>query len=245
MRGIPGTDFARASPAETPERMDDPSCDPVEIGRALDALAVINRWFGGATAVRRPIEAGLSDVAPGELTLLDVGTGAGDIPVAIDRRLRADGWRPRFLFTDNHATTLRLARDRVPDALESSYVRLDAARLPFADDTVDIGFSGTMLHHLETGAAGEFLREIDRVSRVGWVVSDLRRGPSLRIAFGVLSATLMRNNETARLDGSASIRRAFTAAEVRTLLDRAGLERAVVRSGPIRWVAIGGGLVRG
>ena len=222
--------------------MDDPACDATELDRALDALAVINRWFGGAAAIRRPIETALDGRAPGELTLLDVGTGAGDIPEVIDRRLRAGGWRPRFVLSDNHATTLRLARDRVPDSLATSFVRLDAPRLPLGDDAVDIAFSGTMLHHLETGAAADFLREIDRVSRVGWVVSDLCRGVTLRIAFGVLAATLMRKNETARLDGSASIRRAFTAAEVRTLLDRAGLDRAVVRSGPIRWVAVGGEL---
>lgn len=222
--------------------MDDSACDVDELDRALDALTTINRWFGGAAAIRRPIEAALNGRAPGELRLLDVGTGAGDIPVAIVRRLRGDGWRPRFVLADNHATTLRLARDRVPDSLEASFVRLDAPRLPLADDSVDIGISGTMLHHLETDAAARFLREIDRVSRDGWIVSDLRRGVSLRIAFGVLSATLLRRNETARLDGRASIRRAFTSAEIRTLLDRAGLGRAVVRSGPIRWVVLGGRL---
>ncbi len=225
--------------------MDDPACDAGELDRALDALAAINRWFGGTTAIRRPIEAALEGRSPGELRLLDVGTGAGDIPAALARRLRAGDWRPRFVLADNHGTTLRLARDRVRNAREAltpRFVRLDAPRLPFADDGVDIGLSATMLHHLETEAAAEFLREIDRVSRMGWVVSDLRRGVPLRVAFGVLATTLLWRNPTARMDGRASIRRAFTAAEIRTLLDRAGLQRAVVRWGPIRWVAVGGEL---
>lgn len=238
-------EFGRASPSRTPELMDDPACDAAELDRALDALATINRWFGGTAAIRRPIVSALAARTPGELLLLDVGTGAGDIPAALDQRLRAGGWSPRFVLADNHATTLRLARDRVPDALRPCFVRLDAPRLPLADDAVDIGFSNTMLHHLETEAAAEFLREIDRVSRVGWVVSDLRRGASLTAAFGVLAATLLWRNPTARTDGMASIRRAFSAAEIRTLLDRAGLERAVVRSGPIRWVVLGGRLADG
>lgn len=222
--------------------MDDPDFAAAELERALDALTVINRWFGGTAAIRRPIEAVLEDRVPGDLRILDVGTGAGDIPAAIVRHLRAEGWRPRLILADNHETTLRLARDRVPEALAPPprFVRLDAPRLPFADDAVDIGFSGTMLHHLETEAAARFLREIDRVSRVGWVVSDLCRGASLRVAFGVLAATLLWRNPTARADGRTSIRRAFTAAEIRSLLDGAGLEKAVVRSGPIRWVALGG-----
>ena len=223
--------------------MDDPSCDPRELDRALDALADINRWFGGTAAIRRPIEAALREQAPGDVRLLDVGTGAGDIPTAVARRLRGKGWSPRLTLTDKHPTTLRLARTRVPESLNPSFVRLDAPRLPLADDAVDIGISGTMLHHLETEAAIRFLRELDRVCRIGWVVSDLRRGASLRIAFGVLAATLLRRNTTARLDGRTSIQRAFTATEIRSLLDRAGLERVVVRAGPIRWVAVGGQLV--
>lgn len=222
--------------------MDDPAFDPVELGRALDALATINRWFGGTTAIRRPIEAGLEGRPPGDLRLLDVGTGAGDIPAALDRRLRARGWNPRFVLADNHPTTLRLARGRVPDSVRPTFVRLDAPRLPFADGAVDIGISGTMLHHLETETAAEFLREIDRVSRIGWVVSDLRRGALLRVAFGVLAASLLRGNATARMDGRASIRRAFNVAEIRALLDHAELEGVIIHSGPVRWVVLGGEL---
>lgn len=235
---------ARTPPSRAPELMDDPACDPSELDRALDALAAINRWCGGTAAIRRPILAALEEMTPGELRLLDIGTGAGDIPVAIVDRLRSKGWTPRLTLADNHATTLRLARERVPAELRPSFLRLDAPRLPLADDAVDLGISGTMLHHLETDAAAAFLREIDRVSRVGWIVSDLCRGVPLRLAFGVLSATLLRRNATARTDGRASIRRAFTAAEIRALLDRAGVERAIVRSGPVRWVVLGGELAR-
>ncbi len=43
-------EFARASPSRTPELMDDPACDAGRLDRALDALATINRWFGGTAA---------------------------------------------------------------------------------------------------------------------------------------------------------------------------------------------------
>lgn len=244
VRSVPPFEVSseRASPSREPELMDDPGCDAGELDRALDALTTINRWFGGVAAIRRPIEAALAGRAPDELRLLDVGTGAGDIPVELARRLGDRGWRPRFILADNHATILRLARDRLPLKLEQSLVQLDASRLPLPDDAVDIGMSATMIHHLETDAAAAFLREIDRVSRLGWVVSDLRRGAPLRFAFGVLTATLLWRNPTARTDGRASIRRAFTADEIRALLDRTGLDRALVRSGPVRWVALGGEL---
>lgn len=227
--------------------MDDPACAPEDLGRSLAALATVNRWFGGGAAIRRPIERALAGRAPGDVRLLDVGTGGGDIPRALDRRLRAAGWRPRFCLTDNHATTLRLARDRTagdPPDTSRAFVRLDAVRLPFANDAFDIGFAGTMLHHLETEAANEFLRELDRVSRLGWVVSDLRRGVAIRLAVGLLGSTIWRRNEPARVDGRVSVRRAFRTDEIEALLAKAGLEDAVVRAGPFRWVATGGELRR-
>lgn len=231
--------------------MDDPTCAPEDIDRALAALATVNRWFGGFAAIRRPIERALAGRAPGELRLLDVGTGGGDVPRLLARRLRAAGWRPRFCLSDNHATTLRLARERTDRTdlsnrgVPSTFVRLDAVRLPFDADAFDIGIAGTMLHHLETDAAEEFLRELDRVSRLGWVVSDLRRGAPIRLAVEVLSSTIWRRNEPARLDGRVSVRRAFRPDEVRVLLARAGLRGATVRAGPLRWVATGGALTEG
>lgn len=250
MRFLP-TDFrtesprsrSRVSPARAPELMDDPECDPETLDRALEALSVVNRWFGGFGALRRPIERALAGRSPGELRLLDVGTGGGDIPAALEHRLRAGGWNPQLCLADNHAATLRIARSAVSSGSpEATFVRLDAPRLPFATDAFDIGLTGAMLHHLESEAAVTFLRELDRVSRLGWIVSDLRRGVAIRVAFAVLGATIWRGNEPARVDGAASIRRAFTASEARALLATAGLPDAVVRSGPIRWIALGGEL---
>lgn len=233
----------RVAPSRVPEVMDDPSCDPSALEQALDALSVTNRWFGGLAAIRKPIGRALAGRTPGPLDLLDVGTGAADIPRALERWLRARGWEPRFCLTDNHATTLGVARERAPGA---GFVRLAAPRLPFADDAFDIALSGTMLHHLETPAAAEFLRELDRVTRLGWVVSDLRRGTLGRWAVDALAATLWRRNPLPRQDGPASMRRAFTPGEIAAMLREAGPRNAVARAaGPFRWVALGGELARG
>lgn len=222
--------------------MDDPACDPTDLEQALDALSVTNRWFGGLAAIRKPIGRALADRVPGPLDLLDVGTGGADIPRALEGWLRPRGWQPRFCLTDSHATTLGLARGRAPGA---RFVRLAAPLLPFADDAFDIALSGTMLHHLETAAAAEFLRELDRVSRLGWVVSDLRRGALGRCAVNILAATLWHRNPLPRQDGPASMRRAFTLAEIGAMLRNAGPRDAVARgAGPFRWIALGGELAR-
>jgi hypothetical protein len=80
------------------ELLDDPSADPALATRSLQDVARSNRWFGGASAVIAelvPVLALARDQRE-PLTLLDVGTGAGDIPELARRVAERAGVR---LFT--------------------------------------------------------------------------------------------------------------------------------------------------
>lgn len=240
----------RASPARLPERMDRLDCDRDRLRDALETLARANRRFGARRMIVTAATGLLEGGSPGDVRLLDVGTGSGDIAAALARRLRAAGWRPRAVLADRHPTTLRIARDRTSAAASdggggrgegvgadpgAGFVRLDAPSLPFRDGGVDVAVSATMLHHLEREAAKRFLRELDRVSRIGWVVTDLRRSRSAYLAIRLLAATLWRRHPLPRRDAPVSVRRAFTASEARALVEEAGLPDAgVERLWPFR-----------
>ena len=63
------------------ELLDDPGADPVIVTESFRNLARSNWWFGGAAAVHF----GLAQLIPRgtdgmSLTLLDLGTGVGDLP---------------------------------------------------------------------------------------------------------------------------------------------------------------------
>src|ERR671910_552293 len=63
------------------ELLDDPTANPAAVAESLRNIARANRWFGGATAVRYGLRRTLGAVPPGTaLTLLDLGTGLGDLP---------------------------------------------------------------------------------------------------------------------------------------------------------------------
>lgn len=233
----------RTPPHRLPERMDAPGCDPERLSEALDTLERVNRWLGGA---RLAVSETLRAAPPGHVRILDVGSGAGDIAVRLARRLERERRRGSFVLADLHAETLRLSRRRLARGDRGSdrfrFVRLDGVRLPFRTDAFDVALCSATLHHLETEEAVALLGELDRVSRVGWVVTDLLRTPLAYLGVRLLSATVWRRRPFPRQDGPASVLRAFTVPEARELLRAAGLgHRARVVSRAFRLAIRGGG----
>lgn len=232
----------RTPPGDLPELMDAPDCDRRQLADALEVLGRSGRYLGGDRLLRRHARRLLRGRPPGPLTVLDVGAGGGDGVRALDARLRVDGWRPSFVLTDLHAVTLELCRNRVRSGQPSlagrtAFVQLDGSALPFADSSFDLVISTTTLHHLEDSAARALLAEFDRVARLGWVITDLRRSRLASAAIRLLAATVWRRHAFPRVDGPTSVRRSFTASEVRTLLSCAGIKAAVVEPRLVRWAA--------
>ena len=100
-------DHARSasSCSTTPPPIPKPSC-----GRCGN-VARANRWFGGAAAVRHGLERVLRGVPRGRpLTLLDLGTGAGDLPQRAVRWARRRGYTLRPVGLELNRTAAAMAR---------------------------------------------------------------------------------------------------------------------------------------
>jgi len=110
-----------------------------------------------------------------------------------------------------------------------SLVQADARAIPLADGEVDVAHASLLMHHFDPDDAIVALAEMRRVSRLGVVVNDLRRGP---IAFAMTAAAVLALSRAAytRHDGILSARRAYTLAELDTLAAKSGLKR-IRRSG--------------
>jgi hypothetical protein len=91
------------------------------------------------------------------------------------------------------------------------------------------------LHHLDEGDAVRALGEMARVSGLGMVVSDLSRGRSGLLAARALANTVWRSHRYTQHDATASMRAAYTMAEVRELAGRAGLSVIVQPQLWFRW----------
>jgi len=210
--------------AEAHEYLDGPLDDAAVLRGNLRDLTRINRWFGGAAASRRALE-GLLGRRTVPHTLLDVGTGAADIPLA----LIADGERRgrplRVTGVDARREVLEAARAVEPRLATTEALELavsDGRSLPWPDGSFDVVHASLVIHHLEPPEAIAFLREAGRVSRLGVIVNDLVRARRHWLGARVLVRVITRNRYT-RHDGPMSVQRAYTRIELHALLAGASL----------------------
>jgi ubiquinone/menaquinone biosynthesis C-methylase UbiE len=188
-----------------------------------------NRLLGGRRAALRALRPVVSDLRHGtapedRLTLLDVGTGLGDLPWGAQSDARRSGV---------HLVTVGL--DDAPSLLAAGRTRLDtvvcgeARALPFADRSVDIVLCSQLLHHFEHDDAIMLVAELHRVARQRVVVSDLRRSWIAVAGFWAASFPLAFHPVT-RHDGVVSVLRGFTRTELADLVAEAVGEQPVMQS---------------
>lgn len=213
------------------EVLDDPGADPALIRAELTDLILLNRWFGGTRAV---IDALLPLLpAPGHAcTLVDVGTGSGDIPRAVARAARRRGVTVTAVGVDRSPLAARVA---VTTGLPT--VVSDGSSLPLASRSVDFVIASQVLHHLEPEVATRWIRELDRVARRAVVIADLRRTRAAMAAVWLVSFPLGLHPATRR-DAVLSLRRGYTVTELDAMLRNAGVNPMIWRSPIARLVAV-------
>lgn len=206
------------------EIIDGPPVPFKEMARCMTDISRINALFGGRMVTMVHVKRLLAAWPPDRLvTVLDVGTGAGDIPRELVRWARRQGRRIRIFALDRDAATLRIAAKLVRDYPEITFVRGDALSLPIRAGAVDLTISAMTLHHLEPDAGVRYLAEMDRAARVGLVVNDLVRSRLAHWVVWLLTRFITRS-AISRHDGPLSVRRSYTPGEVTGLCAQAGLE---------------------
>lgn len=197
------------------EILDDPDVDDAVRARSLADVARSNTMFGGWRAVRAELAIVLGPSRAHSVSLLDVGTGIGDIASLATQSWRARGLSITTFGIDISAAALREARAR-----GLTPVCADALALPLASKSVDIAICSQTLHHFESRDAIVVLRELDRVARERVIVSDIRR--SWLAAAGIwLASYPLRFHPVSRHDGVVSVLRGFTPGELRQLVEKA------------------------
>jgi ubiquinone/menaquinone biosynthesis C-methylase UbiE len=92
----------------------------------------------------------------------------------------------------------------------------DALSLPFQDSSFDLVSCSLFAHHLEPAELARFAGEALRVSRCAVLINDLIRHP-MHLALVYAGFPLMRSH-VSRVDGLASVRKAYVPEEMRQII---------------------------
>jgi SAM-dependent methyltransferase len=190
----------------TQEILDSGEASPDAVAASLRDLATVNRLFGGLRTSRILLQRVVSQCRLRSLDLLDVASGDGFVPKNAGAALRKNGVNVRITLLD------RYARHLPPDV---PGLVGDALDLPFEDNAVDVVSSCLFLHHLESDEVQRFARESLRVARHAVIINDIVRSEWNYRGAAVFLPLL---HPISKHDGLASIRRAYTAKEIRRML---------------------------
>ena len=209
------------------EIMDDPALDAQRHRQALQGLARINRWSGSVRTVWSPIQALARQNKARFLRVLDIATGAGDVPIELWQQACRHGLRLHIDGCDRSRTALEYARARAEQAgADVNFFELDAVagKIPSSYDVI---ISSLFLHHLDNKDAVHLLRNMTQATGQMVVVNDLTRSVT-GLALAYVGTRLLCASDVVRSDGPQSVRAAYTIDEVRTLARLAGLHSATV-----------------
>lgn len=184
--------------------------------QTLNFLKRTNLSFGGVRVITgylkqwsirwphdRPIE------------ILDVGTGGGEIPVAIAEWARENDRRIKITGIDLVPEIVQIARENTRTYREISILQADVFEWGEQGRNFDYVIASLFLHHVLTPDLPKVLRTFDSVSRRGIIISDLLRSKPSYWSIGLLCELI--GNDVVRHDGPLSVRRAFTVDELARL----------------------------
>lgn len=227
--------FLHARAADTAELMDAPGADLATLQRTYEQFGLVNSAVSGWRAnYRRFIRPQLSTTR--STTLLDIGSGGGDLPLALAAWAASDGLRLQITAIDPDARAHDFASTR-PPVRGVTFRRAFSSELVAEGARFDIVMSNHMLHHLSAAELGGLLWDSERLVRgprpdaSGDALGDTRSRPRLprvlhgditrsRLAYvGFALGTLpfarsLLEGSYIRQDGLTSIRRSFRPVEL-------------------------------
>lgn len=210
-----------------PEVMDDPTLDRQRHFAALRGLARLNGLSASASILWKPIAQLARQLKVDRLRVLDVATGAGDLPLRLWHRARRANLQLDLHGVDLSSQALDFARQRAEAesaAVEFSQLDVLNAELPRGYDVV---ISSLFFHHLDNPRAAALLREMAEATNHLVLVNDLRRSVGGWL-LAHAAARLFTASDVVHTDAPLSVKAALTMHEMRDLAAGIGLEGVTV-----------------
>lgn len=202
--------------SRVPELMDDPDLPEDQHRQALAGLARLNRFSGVSGKLYRHIRRLAMARPDRRLSLLDVASGSGDLPLEWASRAKRDKIDLRIVTTDvsQCAVDVQLAAAK-ERGVTIEAIQQDCLNQPLPDG-FDVVTCSLFMHHLDRRQACGLLRSMQTASDGSVIVCDLERSRANLALVAVASRGLSRS-PVVHYDAVVSVRSAFTIPEFKTM----------------------------
>ncbi len=211
---------------EVQDRLD---LDPGRLMQALRGLQRINAWSGAARIFWQPLASLMRQTGGAELSILDLGCGAGDQLIALCQRAAQRGWKLHATGCDRNPKTLEYARqqaDRAGVAVRFFPLDLPQESIP---DRYDVVICSLLLHHMQDEQVVPFLEAMGQAARRMVMVNDLRRSATgWWLAYW--GTRLLGCGPVNRVDSLLSVQAALTLSEARVFVQHSGWTGATIQA---------------
>lgn len=202
---------------EITEIMDKPDADARLLANTYQQFSLINRllsqWrFVYKKHIRPHLHA--SHIS----TLLDIGFGGGDIPLALARWAREDGLLLHISAIETDKRAFEFARELYPPNNVRFFLH-SSTELVAQGASFDFVISNHLLHHLDEESLRRILAEAENLAQKKVLFNDINRSDTGYTLFNLLSRALF-SDSYITTDGLASIKRSFTKKELQKAVPR-------------------------
>ena len=220
------------------EYLDAPHIPQRALFQNLSELDTINRLLGGYRVLLRGVKKLLPFATDQPIRILDIGSGGGDSLANIYRRFHSR-YKLELTGLDLKSDCIKYANKRHENCpiefIESDY-RDRIGRVEAT--TFDIMTASLFCHHLTDSDLIELFIWMSQKARIGFVINDLERHPLAYHSIRILTK-LFSKSYLVKHDAPLSVRRGFKRKELKSLLERAGIQNYQIEwRWAFRWLII-------
>lgn len=220
-----------------PEWMDDPKIDPDLHKQALVGLSRLNRLSGVAGAMYSHVRKYARAIGPRPMRILDVASGAADVPIHWACRAKRDRLNLEITTVDISGTAVEQQQKSAQAAgVQLHPIEMDCLKHPLPTG-FDMVTCSLFMHHLDDHDSFRLLQSMQSATEDAILICDLERS-RLNLALVTIGSRLVTRSPVVHFDGPASVRAAYTAQEFKRLAQSALTRPIQVRSViPCRFIA--------
>lgn len=207
--------FLSQRDTESRERMDSPDCDPVELRNTYRQFgrvnSLISQWGHIYKSKIRPY---LQQNA--QHSLLDIGFGGGDIPIALAQWAAKDGFNLSITAIDPDPRAINFVAE-LDYPSNIAFLQCDISELNPSEEKFDFVISNHLIHHLQKKELLNILKQSRALSTTSVIFNDLRRSDWAYLLFNIFSRPIFRSSFITE-DGLTSIKRSYTKRELQKVV---------------------------